>query len=76
MDNREAIVKVLSRCGCQNAKQISCLCKRWYGHDVSPGAASGTLRAMIDKEEIGSSNCGNGATVYWLLNKEDKYGES
>lgn len=67
MTNQEAVVKVLERCGCQTSKQIACMCKYWFDFDITPSAVGGALRALAMKNKVASSNCGNGATVYWLV---------
>ena len=66
MEKQEVIMKVLERSGCQTSKQISALSKRWYNFDISASSASGILKSLEAKGVVGSSNCGYGATVYWL----------
>lgn len=67
MTNVEVIVKILERNSCQTSKQLATAAKRLFDYDMTPQQAAGAIRSLINKNKIGSSNCGNGATVYWLL---------
>ena len=69
MTNQEVVVEVLKRCGCQSSKQIATAAKRWYDYDITPSSVSGVLRSLAIKNKVASSNCGNGAQVYWLVNQ-------
>lgn len=68
MNNQEAVIEVLKRSSCQTSKEISARAKRWLDYDISPSAVGGALRSLAGKNRVASSNCGNGATVYWLVN--------
>lgn len=69
MTNQEVVVKVLERSSCQTSRQISTAAKRWFDYDITPSSVGGALRALAGKNKVASSNCGNGATVYWLVEK-------
>lgn len=62
----EHIIAVLKENSCLNSKQIAAMVYRKYGETVSPRSVSGKLKTMVAKGEAATSNCGNGATVYWL----------
>lgn len=67
MTNQEVVLKVLEKTGCLTSNQISCFAKRNFGVTISPSAVGGALRALALKNKVASSNCGNGATVYWVI---------
>lgn len=64
--NSSFICEALKIFGTSNAKQLSCFIKRKFDEDISPAAVSGALRGMVAKGIVGSSNCGAGATYYWV----------
>lgn len=66
MTNKEAVVKVLTECGCVSSKFIASAAKRKFNYDITPAGVGGVLRGMIARGEAGKSNCGAG-TVYWLV---------
>ena len=67
VNNMEHIIEVLKTNSCLNSKQISAMIYRRYGERVSPQSISGKLRTMVARGEAATSNCGNGAMVYWLI---------
>ena len=67
MTNQDVVMNVLNETGCLTSAEISAYAKRHFGVDITPSAAGGALRALADKNKIASSNCGNGATVYWAI---------
>ncbi len=71
MEKQEVVIKVLENCGCQSAKQIACSCKRLFDFDITPAGVGGVLRGLVSRGLAASSNCGNGATVYWLMKGEN-----
>lgn len=72
MEKKEAVIKVLKEHGCQSSKQIACSCKRLFDFDITPAGVGGVLRGLVSRGLAASSNCGNGVTVYWLMEGEDK----
>ena len=66
MTNVEIVEKVLQRISCQTSKQIATAANVFFGHSMTPQQAAGAIRSLASKNKICSSNCGNGATVYWL----------
>lgn len=67
LSNTEIVTKVLERSGCLNSREISIFAKNWFNYDVSPSSVGGALRSLMIKNKVASSNCGNGAAVYWLI---------
>lgn len=67
MTNVEVVTKVLERISCQTSRQIATAAKRMFDYDMTPQQAAGAIRSLRNKNKIGSSNCGNGASVYWLV---------
>lgn len=67
MTNVEVVTKVLERISCQTSRQIATAAKRMFDYDITPAQVGGSLRSLANKNKICSSNCGNGATVYWLV---------
>lgn len=67
MTNIEVVTKVLEIISCQTSRQIATAAKRMFDYDITPAQVGGSLRSLANKNKICSSNCGNGATVYWLI---------
>ena len=62
----EHITEVLKEHSCLNSKQIAAMVYRRYGETISPQSVAGKMRSLVAKGEAATSNCGNGAIVYWL----------
>lgn len=70
MTNVEVVTKILEVTSCQTSKQIATAAKRMFNYNITPAQVGGALRSLHTKDKICSSNCGNGATVYWLKEEE------
>lgn len=70
MDTKEAVLEVLKAYGCKTSQEISFLCHREFGVELTPSQVAGALRALAAKGKVGSSKCGLPKTVYWAT-KED-----
>ena len=46
--------------------------KKTYNVDMSAATVRGMLRSLTAKGLVGSSNCGNGFTVYWVVKDENR----
>lgn len=65
MDTKEAVLQILQTYGCKTSDEISFLCHRDLGIDLTPSKAAGALRVLAAHGKVGSSKCGLPKTVYW-----------
>lgn len=72
MDKKTIVFNTLNKYGCVSSKQLAGWVKKTYNVDMSATAVSGVLRGLTAKGLIGSSNCGNGSTVYWVIKDENR----
>lgn len=67
MGKKEIVVDTLKRYRCVSASQLSGWIKKTHNVDMSPSSVSGILRGLVSRGLVGKSNCGNGKTVYWVI---------
>lgn len=65
----EMIIKILSKNSCLTPEEITTRLYRFYGVEITPQKTSGLLRKKELQYKLGSSNCGNGKKVYWVLDE-------
>ena len=65
MTKIEMIINVLSDHPCLNSKEISSFVFRKYGEHISAQSASGSLRPLVSRGQIGKDDH-TGKMVYWL----------
>lgn len=65
MTKIEMIVNVLHEHPCLNSKEISGFVFRKYGEHISAQSASGSLRPLVSRGQIGKDDHA-GKMVYWL----------
>lgn len=69
MTNQDVVISILSECGCKTTKEISAMAIRKFNCEMTPHSIGGILRKLINNGKAACSNCGYGATVYWLINQ-------
>lgn len=67
MTKSKMVYETLKQYSCVNSKVLSGWIKRIYNEDISPASVSGSLRKYVAQGKVGKSNCGNGSTVYWVI---------
>ena len=65
MTKVEMITEILREHPCLTSFEIKGFVFRKYGEIISPQSASGTLRPLVAKGQVGKSNL-TGKMVYWL----------
>lgn len=72
MDKKAIVLNTLNKYSCVSSKQLTGWIKKMYNVDMTAAAVGGTLRSLMAKGKVGSSNCGNGSTVYWVIKDEGR----
>lgn len=67
MEKKEIVIDTLKKYKSVSASQLSGWIKKTHDVDMSPSSVSGVLRGLVSHGLVGKSNCGNGKTVYWVI---------
>ena len=67
MEKKESVLDTLKKYKCGSASQLSGWIKKTHDVDMSPSSVSGVLRGLVSHGLVGKSNCGNGKTIYWVI---------